>query len=49
LIGEIIYDTFESTQRRCARGACYTLRELEKKMVTAFNKAAEIKPESELP
>lgn len=47
LIGEIIYDTIHPRKEGGVPPA--NADELEKKMITAFNKAAEIKPESELP
>jgi hypothetical protein len=47
LIGEIIYDTLDSRKENAVPPA--NADELEKKMIAAFNKAAELKPTSELP
>jgi hypothetical protein len=47
LIGEIIYDTLDSRKENAVQPA--NADELEKKMIAAFSKAAELKPESELP
>ena len=47
LIGEIIYDTLNSRKEKAVKPA--NADELEKKMIAAFTKAGELKPESELP